>query len=436
MLNDSTQTFAAALSLQGYPERGLTWSVSGGSGFSGVITPGTGSSRFTAQLVLYPNNTASSCSVTVASVSNPALTATATVAITDGTMRGPGGSTVYTWRRMPIGFSAMDAKADLVYFNGVFFAGSGNQIGYLAKNSIDWTQPHYTSPLTFVTLIPKRTGGILQVKAISYGEYQYLDQGSPVTVPTLVAAVWDNTHNWEQGRIYYSTDNGATWSEAAIPADIGGLFACSIERVVFHNNTFLAAATQYNDDDPALLASTDGGKTWSWRSSNADYYLDGASLYTDGGKIFALNGIQNKVLSSADGTTWSSYTLPDMYVSTGGLRVVFGNNEILLMGYPYSRVRRASLANFDEPADWTDFIPSAYPLKQQLAYVAGAYGDGVYFLAGNRDEGRFVYSTDNGATWLPVSNPELAGLTLSKVIFVDGDFYGFAEDGSFVYTTH
>jgi hypothetical protein len=409
--NGATQSFTASVTITGFPIRDISWSLSGSNTSAGTAIQSSNAS--TGLLTVGADETASSLTVTAASVSDPGKTASATVTLHDGRLHGTG-NRVYSWNKPSL--SKVTALHGITYGNGVFIALGNTYMAKSTDNGANWTVDTPGIPRNW------------NLRSPAYGEYLAGETPSPTFV-----ALGYNTSTYKYG-ILYSVNDGANWTLADLPSAIGSNYA-SVSTPVFLNNTFIALTSVNNN---LLISSTDGGVTWGFLSPVGGVFssFSKSSSLCAGGKFFVFTNSSGQIAvnQSSDGINYDSY-----YVSTSVTSPVpvLGNNEILLLGGSEGKILRASLNDIDSPGDWTE---EAFPYSG-IQFQAGAYGDGVYLLVTNAAAGapRFLYSNDNRATWLGLSESALnfsSSVLFQRLIFVDGDFYGVAGNGSLVHTTH
>jgi photosystem II stability/assembly factor-like uncharacterized protein len=193
----------------------------------------------------------------------------------------------------------------------------------------------------------------------------------------------------DRGYIVISDDQGKSWRRAKAPA------APLLTAVAFLDDKLGIAVGH----DAVILATSDGGETWSLRSSAP---ADGRPLLD---VLFAKKdlavaiGAYGAYYESTDaGTTWSARK-----ITTGDKHfnaiLGLGEGRLLIVGE-----EGTILASTDWGRSWA---PVASPYKGSL-FGAVASDDGAVVAFGMR--GRIYRSADGGKSWTQVDNSSTAAL--------------------------
>ncbi|HWY23602.1 MAG TPA: YCF48-related protein [Nevskia sp.] len=178
--------------------------------------------------------------------------------------------------------------------------------------------------------------------------------------------------------IVRSEDNGQTWKEVSFNKDqdqAGPLFGVAGP---YNGKVFAFGAFG------TLMASSDLGKTWEPRKSDAlgDKHLYGM---LDGGNALLLVGEQGQMLKSTDGgDSWQA--LPPVYKGS-----FFGALQLADKSWMAYGMRGHVFVSKDSGASWKEGVTPA-----PLSMFGGAVGaDGKVYLAGAQRT--VLVSSDNGA---------------------------------------
>ena len=193
----------------------------------------------------------------------------------------------------------------------------------------------------------------------------------------------------DRGYIVFSDDQGQSWKRARTPA------APLLTAVEFVDpKTGFAVG-----HDSVILATTDGGETWSMRFSAPTEQrplLDVAFVSKTQG--FAVGAYGAFYETNDAGKTWSARKIIEDDKHLNAILVV-GEGRLLILGEAGTL-----LASGDAGKTW-DSVPAPYKGSFFGGLVAA---DGVVIVFGLR--GRIFRSTDGGRSWTAVENPSAATL--------------------------
>jgi len=124
------------------------------------------------------------------------------------------------------------------------------------------------------------------------------------------------------GSILTSSDNGTSWTTRT-PGTSSGLYG-----VTYGNNTFVAVGRS-----GTILTSSDNGTSWDNRTSDTTKYLEEVGY---GNNTFVAVGYwANYILTSSDGSTWTSNRHQTIKSGETGLYlygVTYGNSTFVAVG--------------------------------------------------------------------------------------------------------
>jgi hypothetical protein len=287
---------------------------------------------------------------------------------------------------------------------------SGNNIDlsdkYIQANSLTLT---YTGALNY-TDFSFSTLTNLTINGTSYGA---LSAGSAPTAPGVKWDARDSNRNWysitssadgtklaavvQSGRIYTSTDSGATWIEvpSTAPMNTNRNWRSITSSA---DGTKLAAVVQ----NGRIYTSSDSGATWSEVPStapmNTNRSWQSITSSSDGTKLAAVvNG--GRIYTSADsGATWAEVTSSPMNVNRNWWSITSSSDGTKLAAVVYGgRIYTST----DSGATWTE-VPSTAPMNTNRNWISITSSSDGTKLAAVVYGGRIYTSTDSGATWTEV----------------------------------
>lgn len=218
-------------------------------------------------------------------------------------------------------------------------------------------------------------------------------------------------------RLYESVDHCATWSPVSswddlitgllvTPVKPGWLFAVSRGGPANMIDTSVAM----NLLPGKLYASSDGGKTWTWKSFPPIYTISLALLDPkDGSTIHALGQARVSMgivyLKSTDaGETWSTTALVQRNGWAASLVVDFRNPAVVYAGVNTSRMTTDSRFLQKSTNGGKDFFAAGPTINQLSGQVTGVILDpSVEGTAYVMSYSRVLRSKDDGATWERIS---------------------------------
>ncbi|MBO9608128.1 MAG: InlB B-repeat-containing protein, partial [Paenibacillaceae bacterium] len=168
------------------------------------------------------------------------------------------------------------------------------------------------------------------------------------------------------GLIIVSTDFGAHWSQ---PMDTNfATNSASLNGIVYGDNKFVAVGDLYNSK--AKIITSADGTTWTSQTSAANSRLASIAY---GNSTYVAVGDAGTIVTSTDGTNWTART---SNVSAQLKDVVFGNNGFVAVG------SGGTILTSSNGTDWINRTNTGVTNKTLKAV---AYGTGRGFVAGGED---------------------------------------------------
>jgi hypothetical protein len=292
----------------------------------------------------------------------------------------------------------------------------------LAQN---WTQT--SAPSTNWTAIAASADGTRLVAAVSGGRiYISTNSGATWTQTDAPKAFWSSvsssadgtklaavagSHSLYTGPLYTSTNSGATWTSNNVPATAWVSVASSAD-----GNTLTALATPLLGKN-AIYVSTNSGNTWV--STNISWSLNSVAASADGRKL-AASGLEI-FISTNSGSNWTTNSsLP--YAAVAVALPVDGNKLIAIGGQLIFISTNAG----------TTWVQTSAPSTNWIAVASSADGSRLVAVTGGRRSlqnpvvtGPIYTSTNSGATWtsnnVPVHNWTSVASSADGCILVAAD---------------
>lgn len=230
------------------------------------------------------------------------------------------------------------------------------------------------------------------------------------------------TNRWNG--IVLSTD-GSSWSlpTSGLPGDY---YMSELLGVV--GSDVIALIQDNNTNDYSLYYSTDEGTTWTegadLASANKDVYL-----YSADSKVFIVHenasGNDEFIGTTTNGQSVTAVPFTDPYPGTSIENIVKSGDHLIVFGE--SSIYRYDLIN----DGWTN-LGAAW--TNGIAFIAGSGNntDQLYatILEGNMAIGAYT-SDDHGDSWTTISPPLTTGKPFAMGIYAEGDEFmaSFIDDG-------
>lgn len=336
-----------------------------------------------------------------------------------------------TWPVAGTGIPSLQARNRLGGF--VFWPGDPNTLFFFRADSlyktidagVSWTALNAAAPLvgksiSNLVVDPNGSAPLLYLATFG-GVFKSVDGGStwvatnnglPTNPATKSLAILAGTPatlvalNWS-GQVFTSTDGAASWQpRTATPTNIQGLIAPSTGSTIYGLGIDRGGASPTNRF--AIWVSTDTGATWSMLKTS--YSLSSLAIDpTDASFLFA--GMEGVHVSADSGLTWSP--------SSVGLDAMEFDGVAFRPGIPSTFYAHGSTAGIFKTADGGATLANITgelispsngslivdPNNTSTVYAAGA------LQPGSSNPSFFdliVKSTDGGATWNRIANPDTA----------------------------
>ncbi|HUZ40834.1 MAG TPA: sialidase family protein [Acidimicrobiales bacterium] len=213
---------------------------------------------------------------------------------------------------------------------------------------------------------------------------------------SIVLAGWKDFAPWVQ----YSSDNGATWTTATLPAGSGNAGGV---RLVTENGTVVGMlvtdVTSSNFSAGEWYATSDGGRTWTY-----DAAPSGGTVTSSNGKLWLVGGPQSNLLykSTDAGSSWSKVSIPQTVIADGAALTVPGalsNGDVVLVAVTPSSNAGSTFGlvvylSDDQGATWNLKASTSYP--GLIGSDVSAISSNVVWIGTSSGRPRLFRYTDGG----------------------------------------
>ncbi|TXH45853.1 MAG: exo-alpha-sialidase [Desulfurellales bacterium] len=190
--------------------------------------------------------------------------------------------------------------------------------------------------------------------------------------------------------IYRTANNGTTWTTPTLPGPTGGSL-----RAAYGNGVFLFTTTLGR-----IYRSTDGGATWNVTTGHGAV---SAVFYGNGRFILITDeaGFGVRVRYSTDGASWTNAPTP--FPVSGANAGAYGNGVWIVSGFAVSGTSQSQVCrSTDNGLTWT--AETVFP---NASATSGAYfvlySDGIFVVGFDAltspQRGGYSVSYDDGLTW-------------------------------------
>ena len=219
------------------------------------------------------------------------------------------------------GSLTMDPSNSNILYLGLGDPFDGTGIGFVKSTNggATWSAPALLGASTSIRDVPvSPSNGSIILAATNAGLFRSTDAGASftqVSIPTGIAAApvcwqlasgggtnWaltveaDTANTGGSGRIYYSSDSGATWAQATGVTKTGGITRLSLASASSLRSTMYAMGSNTSNDLADIFKSTDGGRTWTALSANTKNYTNTNSESSSMSTILGGQGFYNHVI--------------------------------------------------------------------------------------------------------------------------------------------
>ena len=210
----------------------------------------------------------------------------------------------------------------------------------------------------------------------------------------------------------YSTNNGSSWSTMTLPG-------AYLWRGSFGNGYFVIV----NPVNSTTAYSTNG-ITWTSGGNLPFSYSNTNTAYGTNGFVCFYYGSTSGAISTNNGTSWSSITLPSSLYWDG---ITYGNGYYVgFGGWPSSSYNASTGVYSNNGTTWTSM---SLPSSSQWGECA--YGNGTYVVISQVNTGTAAYST-NATTWTSTTLPfnGLSNYTANSIAYGAGYFVVTAQNAT------
>ena len=226
-----------------------------------------------------------------------------------------------TMGTLACGSLAMDPSNSNTLYLGLGDAFDGTGIGFVktTNGGTTWSTPILLGTSTSIRDVQvSPTNSSIILAATNAGLFRSTDAGASftqVSIPTGIAAApvcwqlasgggtnWaltveaDTTNTGGSGQIYYSSDNGATWTQATGVTKTGGITRLSLASAPSLRATMYAMGSNTSNNLADIFKSTDGGHTWAALSANTKSYTNTNTESSSMSTILGGQGFYNHVI--------------------------------------------------------------------------------------------------------------------------------------------
>lgn len=206
-----------------------------------------------------------------------------------------------------------------------------------------------------------------------------------------------------------STDFGQTWAAVVAPPSFAGPNPVQQGCLAYGNGVFVCSGSAVD------VAVSSDGITWTVYSTRPIVVPD--RIYFGGGQFVLVAAAVAAILTSTDGISWTTQTVPGGFGS--GLQAAYGNGIHMVITSNY-------VITSPNAITWTGqgALPDA-----PGQYSDPAYGNGVWVVLSDSVLQYIMYSSNNGATWSRGNVIPTAAIRWTSVRFYKGLFYAISENG-------
>ena len=198
------------------------------------------------------------------------------------------------------------------------------------------------------------------------------------------------------GKVYYSTDNGTLWSaSSSVP---GGVAVNSVFVTTSDTTTIYVGTPYTGPSNGVVYYSTNGGTTWNSITNNPSSAAVNSIFITPSNTIYVGSQDGNVYYSQMNGASWSTISGPQASVPVPIQNVFATNNQLYVNTRQTSSNSTLPNGTIDfEYAYFSNSLTNANPiwtLFSQITYTLFVNSDASVIHAGT--QGGYVYSLTTG----------------------------------------
>ena len=215
------------------------------------------------------------------------------------------------------------------------------------------------------------------------------------------------------GTVYKTTDGGGHWSPLTVNGNAG---TRNYNAVHFFDdqNGIIAGGNETNDAIQTIIKTSDGGDSWSVIYDNLNpWILD--IHFVDDNLGFAV-GDQGTILKTTDGGDhWDILAAPGNCAQRklNSVRFLSDQVGIIVGGNPQNDSIQTIIKTVDGGTSWSIIRDNIAPMLNSVHFYSLTEGYAV------GDWGEFLYTDDQGETWVALDIPENDDRRINDIFFLN-----------------